>query len=171
MTCVAGIAQSGRCYLCGDSAASAGDDRWTMGRKVRRIGGIVLGVAGDVALCGPILSGRWSPRWDGRAPRAWIGDEWVPAMRERLRRRRGDLTALLGVGGELWVVDRDGSIVAPPATSYTAIGSGAAWAVGALAALDGSRPRLAPRTRLRRALAIAARHSGGVAEPWAWASA
>lgn len=170
MTVIAGITHRGRVYLAGDASVSWGDGGTCQSlRKVRRCGGILLGACGDKALADLVLTGRWCPRWDGSSPGPWLTDVLAPALRSRTRGVRGDLGLLLGIGGQLWAMGRDGG-AHDWATPYAAVGSGADVALGALHESAMGRPVLAPATRLRRALRAAEEHCASVVGPWAMVS-
>lgn len=163
MTVVAGVVdRSGRCWLAGDTQVSSGDER-TSGalRKTRRTAGIVLGACGALGPVQAVLSGRWVPRYTplGQAD-AYVRDWLRPAFLGRLRGHRGDVALLVGVGSELWYLDR--GCLHGYADGYAAIGTGAAWALGALDVLWGARARPRPQTALRRAVGAAERHCSAV---------
>ncbi len=168
MTVVCGLVdRSGRCYLAGDTQVSAGDER-TSGalRKTRRAGGIVLGACGDLGPVSVVLRGRWVPQWgpDERGmaytPEHWVRHQMTDALCRRLRGHPGDVALLLGLGGELWYLDRECCHGYPD--GYAAIGTGASWALGALTVLWGPRGRPRPQTVLRRAVGAAEAHCSAV---------
>jgi len=163
VTVVAGLVdRSGRCWLAGDTQVSAGDERTSDAlRKTRRCSGIVLGACGALGPVQAVLSGRWVPRWEpGWLPEAWVADELREALSGRLMGHSGDVALLVGVGGELWYADRECSHSYPH--GYAAIGTGAAWALGALTVLWGARGRPRPQTALRAAVRAAERHCSAV---------
>lgn len=166
MTAIAGLVDSdGVCWLGGDSAIDyAGQRIRSRQSKVRRLGGVVVGVAGDAAPCDVVMSATW-PRYDGRPGAAWVGDVLVPVLRRALRGRHlGALELLVGLPGMLCQVDSRGACWSDVGHPYAAVGSGAELALGALyASQDGP---LQARERVLVALRAAESHRGDVAAPF-----
>ena len=164
MTVVCGLVdRSGRCWLAGDTQLNAAGDERTAGalHKTRRCSGIVIGACGDLTPVQRLLSGRWVPRYEpGERQSAYVYERLAPAFLARLRGHRGDFAIMVGVGGELWYLDTECAHVYPH--GYAAIGTGAAWSLGALDVLWGARGRPRPQTALRLAVGAAERHCSAV---------
>jgi len=169
MTCIVGVEHGGRVYLGGDACVAWADCQTRLPqRKVRRVSGIVMGASGAMREVGLVLT--WTPpRYDGSDPHLWVVEVFAAEFLRRLKAggvRKPQVELLIGVGGTLLSVDAWGGEHGWP-EGYGASGSGAEVAKGALGAL----PRASPRTRLRRALELAAEHCYAVSPPFAYVSA
>lgn len=144
MTAIAAVAHRGRVWIAGDSALVC-DDRviYTASPKVWRVGEMVVGAAGDVAYLAAI--GR--VQWPNRAQDSW------PRIREALEAAGvppDEGECLIGHRGKLWEAT---TALYPIAGTFAAIGTGAAYCVGALAV-----SRLDPPARVREAVRVARDH-------------
>lgn len=173
MTVIAGVAHKGRVWIGGDSAGVSGYDL-TVRRdvKVFRNGPFVMGFTSSFRF-GQTLHHKFSapppPSKAGDLTRYMVCD-FVDALREALKAagvakvsegvEEGGC-ALIGVRGRLFQVDSDFQ-VGEARDGFDAVGCGAPYALGALHALRTARPE----QRIRRALAAAERHSGGVRGPF-----
>lgn len=168
MTCVVAVADGGGVHFGGDSAITS-DDELAIQRdpKVFRRGPYVIGYSGSLRW-GSIL--RYVvplPTPPRRGVARMLNLELSAELAVALAQARVKADqALLGVSGELYWIDEDLAFVRLGA-DYGAIGSGAAYALGALSVLD---HRLPPKRRLRHALEAAAHHCPSVQGPWRWAS-
>ncbi len=172
MTAVAGLVHGNRVYLGADSALSS-NEALTITRDPKvfaRSDGIVAGYCGSVRF-GQLLALTPFPR---RGPNLdiWVRQDVCKALRQAARDcgyelgdsdHQDDSQALLGVDGELYVIDV-GAVAWRAADPYAAVGSGAAWAAGSLYTSTGR-----PRARLTKALEAAERHCVSVRGPWAFA--
>lgn len=170
MTCVLGVETPNGVWLGSDSYLGSDED-WRDGLdgpKWFDWGGARFAYSG--ALRPAQLIARAS------APRRPRGDEddgaYLARLIETARRvhkahdvvrRDMDLSWLLAYRGRLYMVMDDYALVRS-AHGYAACGAGEKYALGALAAT--AKAGLDPATRVRRALAAAARHSNSVAEPF-----
>lgn len=174
MTCVCGIAERGHVLLVGDSALTFDEDDLQFVQaspKVLKLRGRVIGFAGQpkmrralrgLRLSDPLedadeeiedLAGRISTAWRGLG-----GDS--------------DSGEIIGIHGRLFTLQEDWSWyeVAPTARkrrqpiTFSAIGSGSAVALGALAALADSD--LTPIQRAETALRIACYYDGKCRPPF-----
>lgn len=172
MTCIAGVAHQGKVYVGGDSAGLAGWDLVSRAdEKVFAIGEFVFGFT-DSFRMGQLLRYSLAPpsiNQDACLER-YMATDFVDAVRECLRkggyaRKTNEAEAggqfLVGVRGRLFAVHEDYQ-VAESRDGYDAIGCGHAYAKGALAVTE-DQP---PEKRLRAALSVAERHSGGVRGPF-----
>ena len=74
-------------------------------------------------------------------------------------------TALLGYKGKLYVLDGDWNI-GEPAENYTALGSGASVAMGAMFATFKASKSMTPKARLEVALQAASEYMVGISPPF-----
>ncbi|MBI4951242.1 MAG: hypothetical protein HY908_04360 [Myxococcales bacterium] len=172
MTCVVGLVERGTVYVGVDSAAVSGwRRRETRVGKVFRRGPFLIGYTTSFRM-GQLLEHQLTvaPQAPEQSDMAFMVNHFIEATRLLLKERgfakiesnseQGG-QFLVGYRGHLYSVDSDFQ-VGEMADGYDAVGSGAEFALGALAAL-GRGP--APR-RIRRALEIAARFSMGVSAPF-----
>lgn len=171
MTCIAAVKHEGRVHLAGDSLV-VDDGDWSTHAaedKVWEHGPFAMGFAGGLRP-GQVVKHLLNPSAPPRSDlMAYMVTTFVADLRKALTEAGCDLThnddgecktvlaLLVGVRGRIFVIDSDDFSVCE-ADEYTAIGSGAKWAVGSLR----ETKRLAPRTRLQRALSAAAAHSASV---------
>lgn len=133
--------------------------------KVRRVAGVVMGVAGEGWQIDQALT--WDPpRWPGHGdPWRWVVGDAMPTLLQHLRNQMPtldpNLGILWGVGGTLISADLAGSAHTWE-HGFGAIGGGAGPALGAMYA--GARYR--PRTRLRKALEASEAFVPGVRAPF-----
>lgn len=171
MTCIAAVSDGARVYLGGDSALSVGDHIYmTADPKVYAREGVVLGFCGTLRFGQLIALTPLPPLRAGADADLWVRREVCRALQQAARDRGFELgsdddsEAILGVGGQIYVLD-PGAVAYRPAGNYAAIGSGAAWAEGSLHTSKGT-----PRRRLTLALEAAEAHCGSVRRPWVFAS-
>lgn len=169
MTAIVAIAHRGEVILGGDSAVGYGDALITCRQpKVWTAApGVLVGVAGDARACDVVRYRLKVPPFDGVDVAAWaareLADEFASAVKAS-RSTDSSCDMLLGIGGEVIVIDGDGGIVRP-AGGYAAIGSGGPVALGALHATIGML-QLGPRDRVLRALEAAEAHCSSVRRPF-----
>jgi ATP-dependent protease HslVU (ClpYQ) peptidase subunit len=170
MTAIVGLAHNNRIWIGGDSALSDGDDTLVISRdpKVfRRADGLIIGFCGSLRF-GQLVALTQFPR---RGPDVdlWVRQDVCKALRQGARDAgfelgcgadQDDSQALLGVSGELYVLDV-GAVAYRPADAFAAVGSGSSWALGAMHV---SRGR--PKARLVGALEAAERFCRSVRGPW-----
>lgn len=170
MTCIVGLAEGGRVYIGGDSAGVAGyaiDVR--ADAKVFRNGPYLMGFTTSFRM-GQLLRYTFKPPTPKGDLERFMVRDFMPAAIDCLEtggwlstengRREGG-TFLVGVLGELFVVDSDFQ-VGRTVNGYQAVGCGDAYALGSLYAT----PRAKPIPRVRAALNAAAHHSAGVTGPF-----
>jgi ATP-dependent protease HslVU (ClpYQ) peptidase subunit len=172
MTCIVGLRQGGKVYIGGDSAGIAGwDVTIRADPKVFVAGDYAMGFTTSFRL-GQLLQYRLKlpkPPSAQKKLYPFMVSEFVEAVRECLK-TGGVATKdkeseqggqfLVGVSGRLFIVEGDYQ-VAEPVAPFAAIGSGAPYALGALAISRGS-----PLSRVRQALSVAERFSAGVRAPF-----
>lgn len=173
MTCVVGLVHKGTVYIGVDSAAVQGWTRRTSRvAKVFRRGPFLIGYTTSFRM-GQLLQHHLDvpPQEAGTDDVAYLVTHFIEKARalfkdkgftkvESNTEKGGQF--LVGYRGRLYTVESDFQ-VGEHEDGYDAIGSGAEFALGAMAAL----PRLAPRPRLARALEIAAHFNMGVSGPFA----
>ena len=175
MTVVAGLIEGGRAYLGADSAAVGGWDLdvRTDSKVFRLPGPMLLGFTTSFRM-GQILRYHVTPpaRGEGVDEATYLTRDFIEVVRTVLKEKGfarvndnvhtgGEF--LIAYGGGLFLVDSDyqvGTMAAP----FAAVGCGAAYAKGALAATEASS--MPPRRRLLLALRTAERFSAGVRRPF-----
>jgi len=167
--CVA-VAAGGRVLMGADSAVTGADGSQATLRdpKVFRSGSFVVAAAGSGDWWHLI---RYRVRWprlraqdSEEAVRVQLVDALSLACQDcDVEPESGE--TLLGIHGRIYILE--GELVPVRLTTcYAAIGSGSAWALGALYATA----QVPPRERVALALAAAAAHCATVRRPWRWAS-
>jgi ATP-dependent protease HslVU (ClpYQ) peptidase subunit len=161
MTCLVGLIDNDRVFICGDSAAVAGDAVETkLNRKVFRNGDYVIGFTGSFRV-GQLLQYATLPAVEGDAM-AHIVNEVVPILRGFAGKETDEIlicVAAVGDKGRLFKISSDYSVAEYPA--YTAAGQGEPYALGRLHGSLG-----APEQRVVAALAAAEAHCGAVRAPF-----
>lgn len=127
---------------------------------------VTLAVAGSVRLSN-LVRGCPIPATLGKAKdlHGWVIDEFVPAISAHLgaagypadadKEEAGSDEMLVVIGDRFWRVASDWSVFEPGDT-FTAIGSGECYVLGALHALAAAHPELPDRNKVAAALAAAA---------------
>jgi ATP-dependent protease HslVU (ClpYQ) peptidase subunit len=176
VTAIAGIVQSGRVHLAGDSAITAG---WALTisahPKVFRVGPYVIGTSGSPRVAQLMRYALDVPEPLGDLHR-FMATVFIDAVRQTLkdggaatkeseRESTGSSFALVGVHGRLFEIQSDYQ-VGESANGYAAIGCGFEPCLGALYAT----PTLAPRRRLQIAMEAAELLNAAVRGPFAFAS-
>jgi hypothetical protein len=172
VTCIVGLVSKGKVYIGGDSAGiDAGLGLSVRAdRKVFVNGGIVMGFTTSFRM-GNLLQHvlevpRHNPEDDVHK---YLVVDFVPAVRACLRdggfshiEHNVELggTFLLGYAGRLFMVEEDFQ-VGETVDGYAATGCGGDLALGSIGTSTGE-----PRARIRKALEMAERHSGGVRGPF-----
>lgn len=172
MTCIVGVADGETVWMGGDSAGVAG---WGVtvraDAKVFTNGPCVFGFTSSFRM-GQLLRYRLQVPEQGRSENIdrFMVVSFIDAVRSCMedggwkhtqygREEGGQF--LVGYRGRLYQIDSDFQ-VGIPTDQVAAIGCGEDLALGAMDALAD----LPPRKRIKRALAIAAARSGGVAAPF-----
>lgn len=177
MTVIVGLVNDGRVHLGADSAGVAGYTLTVRADpKLFRTGPYVMGFTTSFRM-GQLLNYAFQPpKPDGKDLFRFMVTTWTDALRTCLKdggwaRKSADQeeggTFLVGVHGRLFSIESDYQ-VAEALTPYAAVGCGQDLALGALHATQHSAMK--PRQRLTTALAAAAHHSAGVAEPFTYAT-
>lgn len=177
MTAIVGIAEKGRVWLGGDSAASyVGTILTKADGKVSRLGEFVVGACGNGITLTILRYSFRPPKIEGDLDR-YMSAKFVCGLRDCLKKHDalgenseegmssfGDGGAILvGVRGCLYWIDNVFS-VARLIEPYCAIGSGGDLALGALHALKDSK--LSAEEKIDIALGAAARFNDSVAPPF-----
>lgn len=172
MTCVVGLVHKGRVYVGVDSSSVQG---WTRREskvsKVFRRGPFLIGYTTSFRM-GQLLEHHLSvPRQtDKMADMTFMVTQFIESARGLLKEKGFSKVEannesggqfMVGYRGHLFSIESDFQ-VGEIRDGYDAIGSGAEFALGAMAALAG-RP---PTRRIRRALEIAAHFNMGVCPPF-----
>jgi ATP-dependent protease HslVU (ClpYQ) peptidase subunit len=173
VTCVLAIEDGDGVVLASDAFLGGADTRDLVARpKTFRRPGLAIGWAGDAAAAQAVEHmPRFRARRRGEDPEAYLVTVVVARVRTALARlgypRDGrDSVAspaefIIAVGSAAFVLQSDLSAVRS-AFGFCAIGAGAPYALGALAATSGT-----PEVRARRALEVAAQLCPLVAPPFA----
>lgn len=173
MTCIVGLIHDNVVYIGGDSASSS-DNQVSVRKdsKVFKHGDAVIGFTTSWRM-GQILRYEMSPFAisSGQDAHQELVRTYVPALR-KVAKDAGCMqqhnsadylgTFLIGVAGRLFYVDSDFQ-VGEPMTPYWAVGSGAAYALGALAAT--MQTSLDPHARIEHAIGAAEQFSPFVRKP------
>lgn len=157
MTVIAAIVTDGRAYMAADSRTSWGTCYRDDGRKLFRLGEVLVGFAGHSLFHRALAT---MPPCDTLEAEAWCGQLADHLIDYGKGRGHGEVTnaasmqsftLLAATTAGLWEVSGDGSVLRV-ADGYTAIGSGGAEARGALHVL---RRGDEPVERLHSAIAAA----------------
>jgi ATP-dependent protease HslVU (ClpYQ) peptidase subunit len=169
VTCVIGMVREGKVWLAGDSAASDGTAQITsiMERKVFLWGAMAVGFAGAFRGAQVLRYALKPMNAAPEAPMGWLVRTFIPRLKTAFERHEvvgEDLIPdlLVGIGGRLFEVSSDLEVI-ESRDGVAAIGSGAPYALGALAAIGRSNR---PDTALACALSIAERYCPGVKGPF-----
>lgn len=174
MTCIAGIAAAGRVWVAGDSFDSFGYTALTQAAgKVFRVNDFIIGCAGNHRFADLVrYSLQLPPLEEGADVDAFMAIVFAANLRDCLRKgghldvqnvtyESTESVMLVGVRGNLYVVDSEFSVVRPQG-GVGAVGSGAEVALGALHVT----PDVPPERRLRAALEAAERWTDSVRAPF-----
>ena len=173
MTCVAGVARGGHVCIGGDSSIAWDEESLDscVEPKVFRRGEWLIGLAGD-ANADRAFHFELRPPQVTKPIRRLVAVDFADEVKRALETTgagEADFSALIGVSGQLYVMGSTYE-VARHRWGYAAVGSGAAWATGALAILtDGGSLTL--QQTITEALDAAHRHCPGVRPPFAYVSA
>ena len=171
MTCIIGLVAEGTIYMGGDSMAAAGwESRVTKLPKVFKRDDFLIGYSTSFRM-GQLLQHQLViPPCGERSVMDYMVTAFVENVRgclkdhgytkiENSREEAGEF--MVGYGGRLFEVCSDFQVNEYD-DSFTAIGCGAPYALGAMKALDD----FTPEARIRESLKIAARFSSGVQGPF-----
>lgn len=174
MTCIVSVVKEGVVWMGCDSAVCDDDDNATIMResKITRRGDLLMGWAGSLRLGNLVQHVFDPPVRKARTPdMKYLAGPFVDSlhklMRDRAPRVEEDskdgfnLRMLIGYRGGLYFLDGELDICRS-VDDFEACGSGAEIARGALFVTS----KLAPRTRLLRALSAAERHKTSVRRPF-----
>lgn len=185
MTCIVGMVDRGTVYIGGDSASVAGwTSRVTRLPKVFRRGPFLIGYTTSFRM-GQLLQHMLQVPLQkerdgaaaalGHANMRFMVTTFAESVRQLLKERgvaKIEANAesggqfLVGYRGHLYSVQQDFQ-VNEMADGFDAVGSGAEYALGAMAAMRGvSRASLPPAARLRRALGVSAHFNMAVSPPF-----
>lgn len=167
MTCIAGCeTKQGQVWLAGESELADENERSMLSRpKVWVRDGLVWGMSGASRPADLIRYSMRTPKLPrsrtSESTARYVIVELVDAV-SAIHTADGvdDLSewaALVGVRGELWMLDSDGLQAERMAEGYSAIGCGSTAALVGMAATVG----LSPRVRLNRVVAAVCRHVPG----------
>lgn len=173
MTCIVGIANGTTVFLGGDSASVGGlDISRTLHPKVFKNGPYVIGYTTSFRM-GQLLEFAKLPqpnKEDKENLYRFMITKFVPAIRALFKEggylktkdsQEAGGTFLVGIKGELFIVDDDFQVQQKPEHFY-ACGCGEPYALGAMFA----SPDLPPKERLALALEAAQSYSAGVRAPF-----
>ncbi|MFN8304040.1 MAG: hypothetical protein U0U46_16250 [Saprospiraceae bacterium] len=173
MTCIVGIVEKQKVFIGGDSAGISGQNVWIrQDRKVFKVGPFVIGCTASFRMT-QLLQFSFTP--PAPVPDAdlfkFMCTDFVDALRACFK-SGGFLTVsssvesggnfLIGYENRLFEICTDFQ-VSESVEGFDSVGSGFAFALGALHALDKSLPAPA---RIQTALEIAAHRSTGVRPPF-----
>lgn len=171
MSVVVGVESRNGVWLAADSLVSNEHESATIEGKVfRHRNGYGLGVVGSLR-AGQVARHYLDVRHPSTTmdPEAWCVKRLVPKLRDLCTRHRvwppdkADFTGIVAVKGRVFVIDEDWAVVRP-LSGYAAVGDGAAYALGAFAAIKGVL-NLRPEQRVRRAVEAACAHHPNVDGP------
>lgn len=177
MTCIVGMEHGGRVYMAGDRGYSAGDEASftstvpkVYSRKIGsysrpELGSILMAAAGTTR-CSQILRFADLPPYSGEGILEYLSGLFMDEVRKALEKGVGTLPLeegipstrleiLVGFRGELWEVGPCGAVTRC-VSGYSALGSGAMYALGAMHA---SRRMKNAKARLKGAVAAAIQFS------------
>jgi ATP-dependent protease HslVU (ClpYQ) peptidase subunit len=172
MTCIVGLVEKGRVYIGVDSAAVSGwTRRQTLLCKVFRRGPFLIAYTTSFRM-GQLLEHQLVlPKQDGyEDDMSFMVNRFIEATRTLLKEKgfakieannESGGQFLVGYKGRLYSIESDFQ-VGEMSEGYDALGSGASFALGAMAALE----RMPPARRIRRSLEIAAHFNMGVCAPF-----
>lgn len=173
MTCIIGLQHEGRVYIGGDTLATFGWEAAQLSDgKVFRSGDFIIGVAGDIRFLDLVRYAFDTPVDPNKIyDMRYMVRDFVPALRTLLKdsgamgkndeKDSAGSHMLVGVCGQLYHITSSFSVTTRT-EGFNCIGSGDAYALGAMEALKG----LPPKERILRALEISAKFSIGVREPF-----
>lgn len=174
MTCIVGLVDKGTVYIGGDSASVAGwTNRVTRLPKVFRRGPFLIGYTTSFRM-GQLLQHALTvpPQKDGDDMRFMVMT-FVESVRALLKERgvaKIEANAesggqfLVGYRRRLYSVQQDFQ-VNEMSDGFDAVGSGAEYALGAMAAMRGTKT-LGPAAKVRRALEVSAHFNMAVSPPY-----
>ncbi len=172
MTCIVGLVTKERVYIGADSASVHGwTRRETKLQKVFRRGSFLIGYTTSFRM-GQLLEHQLkvAPQPPNISVMNYLVSHFIEAVRKLLKERgfakvesnnESGGQFLVAYRGRLFSIDSDFQ-VGEMADGFDAVGSGAEFALGAMQGLR----RTAPRTRVKRALEVAAHFNMGVCPPF-----
>ncbi len=159
MTCIAGVVDKGRVWIGGDSCGSTPTAWQDVGNvKVFTLGEMLLGVCGSFRAIDILRYHVPCVRQNDEPIERFMRSTFVGAVFENLERfkvpdeARAELSMLAGIGGRLFEVQSDLSVVDAPEWGF-AIGTGGDAARGSLYTTRGRKGRA--KARVLDALAAA----------------
>jgi len=157
--------------MAGDSEVSTKTLKYTISLpKVYEKDGLVWGWAGDCRPCELVRYDFKAPKRPAKAETAaYVVRDLMPALRKLFKEdgletdssSKVEWECLLGISGELWVLDSSGYLSDRVATGYAAAGSASMAALVGLALTES----VSPRTRVTRVVEACCRHCVGVGGP------
>lgn len=172
MTCVIGLVDKGRVWIGADSAGSSGwETRSVSTPKIFVNGPFLIGYTSSFRM-GQILQYQLKVReqFQEEADHSFMASGFCEAVRHSLKdcgfaevdkNKESGGVFLVGYRGALYEMQADFSLL-QYRDQFSAIGVGASYALGALAALE----HLPPEERIMRSLAITAGFCNGVDGPF-----
>jgi ATP-dependent protease HslVU (ClpYQ) peptidase subunit len=174
MTCIVGLEKDGKVYMGGDSAAVAGwHDMGVRPAKVFRRGQFLIGYTTSFRM-GQLLQYRLEvaerERFSPTTNMEYMVTQFVPAIRELFKQggyasihdsQESGGQFLVGYYHQLFLISGDFAVIRSR-EDFAAVGCGTEFAIGAMSA----NLHLGPKARIKNALKITARHSGGVSGPF-----
>lgn len=141
MTTIIGVQRRHGFTLAADSLTVAGDRRYEHKniKKITEIGDYVLAGAGVSRYCDIILYGWQPPKYDNSEPYIFMVSKFIPEMRKAHEetgytlRDEDSFEFIIGLKNDLYYVGNDYSVLKTKTNMY-GIGSGAAYALGAVSA-------------------------------------
>ena len=141
MTTIIGIQRKDGFTLAADSIITAGDRIYEHKAvpKITEVGDYVLAGAGVSRYCDIILYGWQPPKYDNSNPYVFMVSKFVPEMRKMhdetgySLKDEDSFEFLVGLKNNLYYIGDDYSVLLTKTNMY-GIGSGAAYALGALSA-------------------------------------
>lgn len=174
MTCIIGVEHNGAVILGGDSAVSDGAIVETRREpKVFCVGPYAFGTAGSVRQADILRHSFTPPALPNARLNSFMHTTFIDALRECFRKhgclqQKGAVesiegSVLVGIRGRIYAIDSDLQI-GRTRHGYTAIGSGAPVAMGAICAAK--RMEAQAHDIVTSALEASARHCGDVRRPF-----
>ncbi len=173
-TCIVGLKYKGRVYIGGDSQATSTYQKMTMsGRKVFKVGEMLIGYCGSIR-AGQVLQFSLKPpaHPDGVDVERYLCTTFINSVRKVFKSSGVMFNEhgvddghyfLVGYRKRLFTVEPDNQ-EREDAAGMAALGSGMAYAMGAMAALWGRGKE--PKRTILKALKIVGEHDPNVGPPY-----
>lgn len=178
MTCIVAVALDGKVWMGGDSLALSGCDVAERQGKVFIWGNLIIGISGSVRVSQLVEYGLPTHESIGSQDReepdlVYLVNKFIPAIRDILK--QGGYTKiesgvesiqdiiLIGMNGNIYKMYSDFAVCKPDG-KFAAIGSGEAFALGALAVEQITSGNV--EEKIWKALEVSAKFNVGIGPPY-----